>query len=242
MKAFRFLFVFFISAITHAQAPNGFGAGYSDVQSGFSGLRSFFNVVNSEPITAPNNPRQLNGTPFFSDEWMKGIITLSDGKSYKGERLRVDLLNTKLFFVNQDGQEKVCVSAVDRVLLLDSVNGRVYHFIHSYTLPVHPDLKDSAWLEVLQPGKAELIKYQKKELIERASYASAPEDIIKTQSRYYLLHNKRLYKVAAFRDLKNILADRKTEIDAYITKQQPSWKNETDIINLVAYYNSLQNK
>ena len=87
-----------------------------------------------------------------------------------------------------------------------------------------------------------LIKYQKKELIERASYASAPEDIIKTQTRYYILQGTRLYKVAGFRELRNVLADRKAEVDAYMNKQQLSWKNEADIIDLVAYYNSLEIK
>lgn len=245
MKAFKILLVLLLPALTYAQSyrqPNGFGIGYSDVQNGFSGMRSFLNVVNSEPITAPNNPHQLNGSPYFSNEWMKGVVVLSDGKSYKGEQMRVDLLNTRLFFLNPQGQEKVCVSPVDQVLLLDTVNSQLFNFIHSAALPVHPDLRDSAWLQVIQTGKAQLMKYQKKELVERATYASAPEDIIKTQTRYYVLQGNRVHKVASFRDLRNIFIDHKTEVDGYISKQQPSWKNEEDIVNLVAYYNSLEAK
>jgi hypothetical protein len=241
MKAYRLLLLLLLPSFTYAQASNGFGAGYNEMQNGFSGLRSFFNVVNSEPITAPGNPHQLNGSPYFSDTWMKGVITLSDGKSYRGEMLRLDLLNTKLLFVNNEGREKVCVSQVDRIILLDSVNSRAHTFVHSFTLPVHPDLKDSVWLEVMQPGKAQLIKYQKKDLVEKSSYASAPEDVIKTQVRYYLLMGNRLYKVSSFRDLRDIFVDRKPALDAYINKQNLSWKNEADIIGVVAYFNSLTN-
>ena len=235
MKVLLFLL---FPAFTLAQG-NGFGIGYSDVQNGFSGLRSFFNVVSSEPITAPNNPHQLDGSPYFRDEWMKGIITLSNGQSYRGEQMRLDLLNTKLFFINQEGREKVCVSPVDRVILLDSVNSKAHTFVHSFVLPVHPDLKDSVWLEVLQPGKAQLVKYQKKELVEKSSYASAPVDVIKTQTRYYLWYDNRLFKVSSFRDLREVFAAHKTELQAYLDKEKPSWKEEAHIINVVSYYNSL---
>jgi hypothetical protein len=226
MKAFTVTFFLLIPALSFAQGANGFGVGFNEVQKGYSGLGSFFNVVNSEPITAPNNPRQLNGTPFFSDEWMKGIITLSNGKSYRGEQMRLDLLNTRLYFLNQQGKEQVCVS-------------QVYTFIHSFVLPVHPDLKDSVWLQVLQPGKVQLVKFQKKELVEKSTYASAPVDVIKTQTRYYLWYDNRLYKVASFRDLLNVFVAHKAELEAYLNKQSPSWKNEADIIDVVAYYNSL---
>jgi hypothetical protein len=238
MKAFRFLFFLLMPALVHAQG-NGFGSNFDQAQNGFSGLKSFYNVVNSEPITAPVNPRQLQGSPFFSDEWLKGIITLSDGKSYSAQQLKIDLLNTKLYFINQSGQEKLCISPVDRVILLDSVTGQVHTFIHSLVLPAHPELKDSVWLEVLQPGKAELVKYHKKELIEKSSYASAPVDVIKTQTRYYLVHNERIYKVNSFRDLRNIFIMRDKEMDEYFSKGQRSWKSEADIATVVAYYNSI---
>lgn len=234
----KFLIFLLFPAFTFAQG-NGFGVGYSEVQNGFSGLRSLFNVVSSEPITAPNNPHQLDGSPYFSDEWMKGIITLSNGQSYRGQQMRVDLLNTKLFFVNQEGREQVCVSQVDRVILLDSVNNTVHTFIHSFVLPVHPDLKDFVWLEVLQPGKAQLVKYQKKELVERFNYAAAPVDVIKTQTRYYLWYDNRLFKVSSFHDLREIFTAHKAELEAYLNKQKPSWKDEAGIINVVSYYNSL---
>jgi hypothetical protein len=141
--------------------------------------------------------------------------------------------------LNQQGKEQVCVSLVDRVILLDSVTNQVYTFIHSFVLPVHPDLKDSVWLQVLQPGKVQLVKFQKKELVEKSTYASAPVDVIKTQTRYYLWYDNRLYKVASFRDLLNVFVAHKAELEAYLNKQSPSWKNEADIIDVVAYYNSL---
>lgn len=238
MKAFRFLLVLLSPAIALAQG-NGFGSNFNQAQNGFSGLKSFYNVVNSEPVTAPNNPRQLQGSPFFNDDWLKGIITLSDGKSYSAQQLKIDLLNTKLYFINLYGQEKVCVSQVDRVMLLDSANDAVHTFIHSDVLPDHPDLKDSAWLEVLQPGKAELIKYHKKELVEKSSYASSPVDVIKTQNRYYISLNDRLYKVSNFREVRNVFFAHGKEIDEYLRNKQPSWKKEGDVAGLVAYYNSI---
>ncbi|HYC27862.1 MAG TPA: hypothetical protein VEB42_03585, partial [Chitinophagaceae bacterium] len=172
-------------------------------------------------------------------QWMKGIITLSNGKSYRGEQMRIDLLNTRLYFLNAEGNQKVCVSPIDRVILLDSANNKVHTFVHSFVLPVHPDFKDSVWLEVLQPGKAQLLKYDKKELVEKSNYAAAPVNLIKTQTRYYLWYDNRLFKVASFRDLRNVFTARSAELKAYLDKQKPSWKDEADIINVVSYYNSL---
>lgn len=218
---------------------NGFGAGFSEVQSGFSGLKSFYNVVNSEPITAPNNPRQIDGTPYFNDTWMKGIITLSDGKSYSGQKLRLDLLSNKVHFVGPDGREQVCAQLVDRLILLDTVTDQVYSFVHSSALPVHPDLRDFAWLEALAQGNARFFKYQKKELTESAAYASTPVDKIKTQVRYYILFDNKLQRVSSIRDVQQVLSSGSKEVEEYIRKNKPSWKDETDIIALVSYFNSL---
>ena len=220
-------------------AANGFGAGMSDVQNGFSGLKSFYNVVNSEPITSPNNPRQVEGTPFFNDSWMKGIITLKDGNSYSGQKLRLDLLENRVHFIGPDGKEKVCSDIVDRLILLDTVNDQVYTFVHSSALPIHPDLRDYAWLEVLAQGSARLFKFHKKELAEVSVYAGAPVDKIKTQARYYLFFGNKLTKINSIRDIQEILTARGKEVGEYINRNKPSWKDETDIIGLVAYFNSL---
>ncbi len=218
---------------------NGFGAGFSEVQSGFSGLKSFYNVVNSEPITAPSNPRQFEGTPWFNEVWMKGILTLSDGKSYSGQKLKLDLLDNRVHFIGPDGKEKVCSGPVDRLILLDTVADQVYTFVHSSALPVHPDFRDFAWLETLAQGPARLFKYHKKEFAEVSVYASNSIDRIKTQIRYYLLFDNKLQKVSSIRDVQEILATRNKELSEYVKKNKPSWKNESDIITLISYFNSL---
>ena len=241
MKPIPYLLLCLLPMALFAQrgGGNGFGAGFSEVQSGFSGLKSFYNVVNSEPITAPSNPRQLEGTPYFNEMWMKGILTLNDGKSYSGQKLRLDLLENRVHFIGPDGKEKVCANNVDRLILLDTVNDQVFTFVHSSALPVHPDFRDFAWLEALAQGPARLFKYHKKELSEVATYATAPVDRIKTQTRYYLLFDNKLQKVNSLRDVQEILFSRSKELNEYIKKNKLSWKNETDIIALISYFNSL---
>jgi hypothetical protein len=240
MKSFHclLLLLFPVSMFAQRGGGNGFGAGFSEMQNGFSGLKSFYNVVNSEPITAPNNPRQLEGTPYFSDMWMKGVITLSDGKSYSGQKLRLDLLENKVHFIDDDGKEKVCSDVVDKLVLLDTTRDLAFAFVHSSSLPIHPDLRDFAWLESLGQGQARLFKYYKKELAEVSVYASNSIDRIKTQVRYYLLFDNKLQKVSSVRHIQDILTTRKAELSEYIRKNKPSWKNETDIVDLVSYFNS----
>lgn len=237
MKPFYFSLFLLIPFYLFSQG-NGFGAGFSEVQSGYSRLGSFYNVVNSEPITAPNNPRHIEGTPFFSEMWMKGILTLNDGKSYSGQQLKLDLLSNKVHFIGDDGKEKVCANPVDRLILLDSIRDQVYTFVHSSALPPHADLRDFAWLEALSQGTARLFKHYKKELNEVSTYGGAPYERIKTVTKYYLVFDNRLYRVNNVREIQKILLHKK-EIEEYIKKEKPSWKEESDIIALVSYYNSL---
>ncbi|HEY0677113.1 MAG TPA: hypothetical protein VGD17_02460 [Chitinophagaceae bacterium] len=238
MKLFYFTMLFMAPFIANGQG-NGFGAGFSEVQNGYSRLGSFFNVVNSEPVTAPNNPRQIEGSPYFSEVWMKGIITLNNGQSYSGSQLKVDLLNTKVIFIDNEGKQKVCNSPVNKILLLDTTTGQVHAFVHSFELPISLDLKDSAWLEILQPGRTQLLKHHKKEMVEVSSYASVSVDRIKTQPRYYLQHDNRLFKVNSFRDLREILKSHNKAIEEYMKKTRPQWKDESHIRSFVSYINTL---
>ena len=215
---------------------------YSAVQNGYAALNSFYNIVGSEPIVF-NNGRQVEGTPFYSDTWMKGIITMRDGNSYKGHGIRLDLLENKVHFLGEDGKPRVCNTPVDRIILLDSSKDQMYSFIYSSALPRQPDFKEIGWLEIMTQGAAaSLLKYQKKEKEEIFNYSGPGTDRIKTQRRYYVLASNHIYKVNSIRDIQDVFKSHSPEVDEYVKKEKPSWKNDADIIALIAYYNSLPAK
>lgn len=240
MKPLYYFILLLVPSVTFGQ--RGFGAGFNSVQNGFSSLNSFYNVVNSEPVTVPTYPKEVEGTPFFHEEWLKGIITMSDGKSYKGESIKLDLMNNKLYFM-EGSQAKACTEPVDRLILLDSATNRVYIFLHSTALPPHADLRDYAWVEALVMGDARLLKYTKKEINEYSNYGGAPTMRIKTVTRYYVQYKNQLQKVASVGDIQDILRDKyKKEVQEYVKQEKPSWKNESQVSSLVAYFNSLSEK
>ncbi|HYF32440.1 MAG TPA: hypothetical protein VD993_15050 [Chitinophagaceae bacterium] len=238
MKPFYFLILLLAPSL-------GFGQlnAINNARGAYQALNSFYNIVGSEPILINNaNNRSVDGTPFFSETWMKGIITMRDGKSYRGHGIRLDLTTNKVHFLTEEGKQMLCNTSIERLILMDSVKDAMFSFIHTSALPKQTDLKEPGWLEIMTQGTASLLKFQKKEREEVWSYTGPPSERIKAQKKYYVLMGDRMHKVSSIGDIRDVFKSHAKELDEYIRNEKPSWKNDADLIALVAFYNSLPAK
>src|SRR6202012_5593899 len=49
--------------------------------------------------------RFIEGSPFFSDEWMRGVLVMSPGKVYTSLQLKLNLLDNEVHYEDADGQD-----------------------------------------------------------------------------------------------------------------------------------------
>jgi hypothetical protein len=76
--------------------------------------------------------------------------------------------------------------------------------------------------------------------VEVKPYGSATyEQLIETYERRMLLLNKNFTEIKNIKDLSNMFADKKNEVQQYIKDHNLSSKSDNDLVQVVNYYNSL---
>lgn len=136
-----------------------FGQRVIDVDKYDGNALAFLRTVGGEPLMNTKFVRLVEGTPYFSDNWMKGNVIIEESE-YRNLLLRVNILETTLEFMDKKGEAMVCTNPVKRVVLKDSIKGVQYNFTHSAFLPEIPEFK-RCWLMELVIGKASLYKIKK---------------------------------------------------------------------------------
>lgn len=199
---------------------------------------NFFRTVGGEPVMNTKFVRLVDGTPYFTESWLKGNVFIEESE-YRNLYLRVNMLETALEFRDIRGEAMVCTQPIKKVILKDSVKGLQYSFTHSSFLPENPDFK-RMWLLQLAEGKAGLYKLEKKQLNESRPYGSATtEQRITSINSFYVLFNNQLTRVKKTTDIADILSSQKAALLDYIKSNRLGQKDEKDMVQLVNYFNTL---
>ncbi|MET0392440.1 MAG: hypothetical protein ABW019_04830 [Chitinophagaceae bacterium] len=220
-------------------AYSAFGQNVVDVdKNGVALSNRVFYSAGGHPVSAAKYVRLASGSPYFSEKWMKGAIGVDDSTKYADIRLRLDLVDNTVIYLNDKNEEMVSVATIRQIYLRDTTNGQSYLFTHSSAIPGHTD---KAWYQVLSTGaKATLYKQYSKTMVESKAYASSvTEQTIRTEERYFVAVNNTLARVKKIKDIIELVPDKKTELADYAQKSKLSGKKESDFVALIEYYNSL---
>jgi hypothetical protein len=200
---------------------------------------NFFFVVNGQPFVSTKFVRVVEGSPYFSDAWMSGIVMIGSGKQYFNIALRLELISNELHFIDSNKNEMIATGDLKQIKLTDTINQKVYTFIHSAF--IDGENIPRGWFQLLADGKeVALFKQYLKDIQETQPYGAATyEQHIMTHERYMVLYKNNFTEIKKTRDIAELFVDKKTEIQKYISEQKPSVKSDTDLIGLVNFYNSL---
>jgi len=113
---------------------------------------SFFTVINGEPVVFAKFAKIVDGTPYFSDEWMKGTIVLNGDRQFTGVYLKLDLYDDEVHYRDLKGNELVAVTPIKKLILFDSSSQLVFNFINGDYINANSHLK--GWFQLLTEGKA----------------------------------------------------------------------------------------
>jgi hypothetical protein len=219
-------------------AANVFSQRVVDVDKLEGSALSFLKSVGGEPISNTKFVRLVDGSPYFTDEWIKGSVFI-DESEYRNIHLRLNILETSLEFQDSKGEVMVCTQPVKRVVLKDSAHAASYSFVHSRFLPSSSEFRNT-WLLELVSGNASLYRVFKKQINEVRPYGSATtEQHILTSYAYFLLQNNTFTRIKKTADIVDLLGNKKAELLNFIKTNNLSNKEEGDMIKLIAYYNSL---
>lgn len=200
---------------------------------------NYMYTVAGTPFVNAKFSRVVEGSPFFSEEMMKGAIILSEGKEYRNIIVRINLLDFQVNYIGDKQIELVASTPIREVVLWDTINSKDYRFISSNFIDatVKPE-KD--FYELLQAGKTELYKQHKKQMLESKPYGSATvEQRIQTEVFYFVLKEKQWKRVKKLKDLTALLNDKAADIAKFISDNKIAGDNQANFESVVAHYNSL---
>lgn len=214
---------------------SGYGQNVVDVDKNSVPLSNrVFYSTGGHPVSTAKYIKLTSGSPYFKEVWMKGAISTPDSAEYINLRLRLDLLENSLLYLNDKNEEMISVVPINKVSLRDTVTGANYLFVH---LPEDAN----TWYQVLTIGKLSLYKQHHKYMSETKAYASSiTEQSIRTEERYVVYFNHVLTRIKKPKEIAELVPSKnyRAMMD-YIEKEKLSGKKESDFIAAIEYYNSL---
>ncbi len=203
------------------------------------GVTKYVNIVGGTPFVNTKFSTLVEGSPFFKDQIMRGSIISNDGKEYKNILLRLNLLESRVNYIDEKQTEMIVTTPIKEVILLDTIKNLHYQFVFFKYIET-TDKPEEDFYELLQSGKVQLYKQHKKRMIENRPYNSATyEQSIKTDIKYYVLVSGKWIQIRKIKELANQLTDKKTEIEKFISEKKLTKDNEENFKALVVYYNTL---
>ncbi len=198
-------------------------------------------MVNGTPVTNVKYTRLVDGSPYFSERWMKALAMAKNGKRFRSNKVKLDLVDNSLHFLTETGDEFVANEALTLITLTDTVTNVSYELIHSSAVPALAAFKNG-WYRPLVNGKVSLFQRIVKTVQEAKPYNSAvTEQRIQTSLEYLVVYNGSVLKAKKPKDLPSLLADGKAELESYLKSDAANKGTiEEQMAALVTYYNSLQ--
>jgi hypothetical protein len=203
---------------------------------------NFFMSVGGTPFVLTKFSKLVDGSPYFSDEWLKGNVVLGGGKEYWGLQLKLDLLNNELHYQDPKGNEMIANSDLQKAVLFDAPTQQYFTFVHSAHIKAPYTEVQKGWYQQLTEGAhASLFKQYVKKVNENQPYNSATvEQSIVTTTRYYILYKGALTSVKKLKDIADILTDKRKELADFIKKNDPGGKTDEGFTAVINFYNSLK--
>ncbi len=189
----------------------------------------------------------MQGTPYFIDEWLSGKLVFTNGDAGKKSHLLKYNTQTKELLMKRPQGDSIIVfpNQITAFTIIDASKNVSYPFIKVENLKADGGTVPVCFLMVLYKNKSSLLKYVSKNVL-KANYqggysADRRYDSYVDNSQYFIRKfDNSLVKVKVKKSsVLDALEDKKAEIEAYIKKENLSFKNDFDIAKVLVYYDSL---
>lgn len=203
-------------------------------------------AVSGNPPLKSARYTDVHGSPFFSDNWLDGVVKLADGKLYKDVKLKYDQVLDEVFFLGQNNVTMAFKSPVlEFKIATASVDGLLSeaYFVNGFA-PIDGATEKSYYQKLVyeKGSKIQLTKRNIKKIYESRVYNSAVTDkTVEPIVSYYISNDNKVLKKIKL-DRKSVLAgigNKQNELEKFAETNKLNLKKEEDVIKLLIYYNSI---
>ena len=200
----------------------------------------FIKDNNGRPITTKSSYTDVQGTPFLSDQWSKGIVKMANGKVFDMQ-VKYHEVDDALYFQGKNGETLTFVDPVSEFTITYISDDKRSDLLFRKGFKNIPNSTEESFFEVLSDGTVQLIKRITKSVSESKEYNALT--VVKRfdeNIKYFILVSGKVIPVK--RDKKSILlaiGNKQPELENYIKTNNLNLKNEDDMAKVVRFYNSL---
>lgn len=203
---------------------------------------AFLNDISGRPLYMRSEMNTVGSTSFY-DQYCSADIYTWSGRIYLHVNVKFDLLENELRYISPDGIEMVALTPVSKIVFHSISPGT--DSTHDIILTGENDVLNKTGTPVYQlldTGKANLFVRIELKWRDDTPYGQAGITRIyeKNDKEWWVRLNNTFSKVdknGAF--FQKLLADKKTEINSYISRNSTHFKSLSDVRMLIQYYNSL---
>jgi len=183
----------------------------------------------------------FNGSPYLSEEFVEGTMTVSDGTVIPGLKYRYDIYGDKMqFILNRD------TAVINRPMAVRSLVMGDRKFVYEVYM-VQANRVATGYFEMIRENENLTILYRRKIEIEQDIYVpnyggggGTKEFEMKQDNSYYVKHgNSAAQKIHSRKGLLKIIPDYRDRVKQYMKDHRLSVKKEKDLAAIADYYNSL---
>ena len=197
------------------------------------------NLSNEVPLS------RINGSPFFYEDWHFATL-LGEGKRETWFcKAKMNLVTNEIHYLDKAENELVLeASFINKLILRDNIDTSKILAVFEYhnEPPVLPIDKKGLYVQVLNKGQYQLLKYDKRTLTSRDSLFGTQKKYLFTDRLYYFISH--IEKPEPIKKLNQdfILAFLPSSLSYkdWITKNKIDLKNEDEAIKFLNYYNQQQ--
>lgn len=205
--------------------------------------RSFSQAVSD--ITGKNYriklPTEVTGTPYFSDDFAKGIIKLKSGKIINGLNLKYYLMDDLVLYKDSRDSIMEVAEPIAEFKLESTTPETKYHLFRSGFNKSNGNTENSFY-EILSDGNVKFIKKDVKYTKEFSEYNSKTTvKSIEDKITYYVVKadNTPIIINKTEKSILNALGNKQTELSDFIRVKKLNLKRDGDILKVFEYYQSL---
>jgi hypothetical protein len=185
----------------------------------------------------------VQGTPFFKDDWSHVNLATSSGKTFANIKARINLHQGTLHFINGKGVEMYLeASEISRIEVLDSLNPGQAQFTFIKLISTNKaGQQEHNIYQVLAEGKINLLKLLRKKVqVLTQEYSKETSRTYEESESYHVFAANELQPVKRKESFwETLLQGHWQAVQTYASSNKLGFKSYADIAKLVTYYNGL---
>lgn len=201
----------------------------------------FLNDVSGSPIHLKSD-YNIEGTPFFSNEYCLANLKVRNGRKYTGVEVKLNLQDNAVIYRMQDGQDMLATTPLETIEFITCLDGGPPKLFQA-GYPGIDRQSDQTFYQVLDSGFATLLKYYKISFRDEKPYSSASVTRIYQEVPVYYAYipaNGMSRLGNTIEPLLKLFPDNKEKIVYYFKTHDLQLRREGDLRKLFAFSNTLK--